>query len=94
MIDVDRAVEVACEAVGIPVEQFTSTERIEENVDARSIAYKLIRENNKWGLERIGRIWGKEHSSVRWNIRRVDNSLDTRGELGKLYEKCKKIIKA
>lgn len=93
MIAVDTAVKTACDVVGIPVEQFTDPSRIEENVDARSIAYKLIREENEWGLERIGRLWGKEHSSVRWNIRRVDKSLDTQGVLGKLYKEAKKQAK-
>jgi chromosomal replication initiation ATPase DnaA len=42
MVTVEKAIEVACNVSGIPVEQFASKERIEENADARSIAYKLL----------------------------------------------------
>jgi chromosomal replication initiation ATPase DnaA len=93
MIQVQEAINVACDVVGIPVEQFTAPSRIEENCDARSIAYKLLYEHNEWGLERLGRIWDKDHSSIRWSIKRVDKSLDTRGVLGKLYKEAKKRIK-
>jgi chromosomal replication initiation ATPase DnaA len=89
-LPVDKAIEVACDAVGIPVEQFTSRRRIEENADARSIAYKLLYELNGWGLERLGRIWGKDHSSIRWSIRRVDSN----SKLGELYEECLKKTQA
>ena len=94
MIAVDTAVKTACDVVGIPIEQFTDPERIEENVDARGIAYKLLKDGNKWGLERIGRIWGREHSIVRWNIKRVNESLDVGGTLGELYTECFRRINA
>jgi chromosomal replication initiation ATPase DnaA len=90
MIQVETAIKVACDAVGIPVAQFADKSRIEENVDARSLAYKLLKEfNTEWSLERIGRILGKDHTTVRHCVIRVDKSIDTGGTLGELYAQCK-----
>jgi chromosomal replication initiator protein len=93
MITVEKAIEVACNVSAIPVEQFASKERIEENADARSIAYKLLKDINMWGGSRIARIWDKDHSSILWAIKRVDNSLYNKGSLGKLYKEAKKQAK-
>ena len=88
MIAVDTAIEVACKVVGIDIEQFQAPERIEEFVDARGIAYKLMKEGNGWSYNRIGRLYGKDHTAIRHAVKRVDNSIHTRGTLGKLYQEC------
>ena len=67
-----------------------SPSRRQDLVIGRHLAYKLMRENLRWTLTRIGQYFRKDHTTVLHGIRTINNLLYTRDML--VLEKYEKII--
>lgn len=61
------AINAAAEAYELTVEDVLSRKRAQEYVLARRMAMGILH-GHGWTLSRIGRIWGMDHTTVRYAL--------------------------
>ena len=70
----DKAVQ---EVFGNNLEHFFVKSRKREICDVRMIAIKIFRDETDYPYQAIGRIFGKHHATIIYNIRWANNYIDT-----------------
>jgi hypothetical protein len=67
--------------------------RKRENVELRGVIFKLIRENDEYiPLQKIGKLFNKDHSTVIYALNNIDNWLFQNKKLFKVYQDLKPIF--
>lgn len=72
-----KAVRIAVEVTAFSEEQLFSRTRTNELVMARSYVYLILRHFHKWTLQRIADEFGKDHGTVLWSLRKLNELYET-----------------
>jgi hypothetical protein len=57
-------------------------------VTARSIVYKILRDNEGWPLWKIAALFEKDHATVLHSLNCINRYMETEKDLNSMYKKC------
>lgn len=75
-LQAEPILQAAADAFGVTRDDIDSTDRHQTVFLARAVAMTLVRELLKMSYPEIGRLFGKDHTTVMSAIRRVDQLLE------------------
>lgn len=88
----EKILKAVCEQCGIEREKLMSVQRDKNSIQARYIAYYLLQELAQMSLSQIGKMFGKDHSTVMNGLKRLHLQLSTDQQLAALIARLRKQI--
>ena len=79
---------------GISADKLSSSNRSKETVLPRQVAMYLVRQELRYSLPEIGKIFSKDHTTVLHSINKIENYLATSDEMGQVIDTLKKNLTA
>ncbi|WP_158674017.1 helix-turn-helix domain-containing protein [Pedobacter sp. KBW01] len=64
----DEIIQGVCNALEVDYESLASKNRSDENVEARFIIFKLLREHTDLSLKSVGALFNRDHSTVTYGV--------------------------
>lgn len=91
---VKQIMYVVEEETGITIKRLESPDRTRAVTEARQMAMYLIRKYTKYTMVTVGRLFGRDHSTVIYSLANVNNMIDSKNfdfvtMLKKIEEKVK-----
>ncbi len=72
-----RILEAVCRAYGVSESEIRQKANFRTIVEPRQVAMFIIRRKTGLSLMEIGRFFDKDHATVMWAIKQVNNSIDS-----------------
>ena len=94
MSDSEMIISAVCSYYGIPKKALLAKTRKREIVEPRQMCHKLLRVNTRLGLSDIGLLTDKDHATVLFSNRTVDNLMLSNKQIKADYEALTEIIKS
>ncbi len=91
---VEKIISTVSKFYGVAVEDIKSRKKLENIVNARHIAVYLIRDLTDLSLKEIGKIFGRDHTTVMASIEKIDVGTKTKNNIASEIKKLKKEIKS
>lgn len=88
----EKILKAVCEQCGIERSKLMSVQRDKNSIQARYIAYYLLQELAQMSLSQIGKLFGKDHSTVMNGLKRLHIQLSTDQQLAALIARLRKQI--
>ena len=74
---VERIIRVVCKKYGVTEEDIKSKKKTDTVTNARQVAIYFIRKNTDLSLDEIGKIFGRDHSTVIYSLNKIDLNMKT-----------------
>ena len=75
MVTVDKIIEKVSEKYNIPIEEIKGRKRTKEIAMARHISIYLIRKLTDMSLPSIGKLFGRDHSTISSSYNAIDQEI-------------------